>query len=91
MQFHWDREGQADDKTSCWLRVSSAWAGAHYGGIAIPRIGMEVLVSFLEGDPDQPTPTAKSKPAPTTTSPSASTSTSKSAPVSSSKPARKST
>ncbi|MEO4017904.1 type VI secretion system tip protein TssI/VgrG, partial [Pseudomonas rossensis] len=54
VQFHWDREGQADDKTSCWLRVSSAWAGAHYGGIAIPRIGMEVLVSFLEGDPDQP-------------------------------------
>ena len=54
VQFHWDREGQADDKTSCWLRVSSAWAGAHYGGIAIPRIGMEVLVTFLEGDPDQP-------------------------------------
>ncbi|MEE4089402.1 type VI secretion system tip protein TssI/VgrG, partial [Pseudomonas viridiflava] len=54
VQFHWDREGQADDKTSCWLRVSSAWAGAMYGGIAIPRIGMEVLVTFLEGDPDQP-------------------------------------
>ncbi|NUU38761.1 type VI secretion system tip protein TssI/VgrG [Pseudomonas sp. C2B4] len=54
VQFHWDREGQADDKTSCWLRVSSAWAGARYGGIAIPRVGMEVLVSFLEGDPDQP-------------------------------------
>ena len=54
VQFHWDREGQADDKTSCWLRVSSAWAGAQYGGIAIPRIGMEVLVTFLEGDPDQP-------------------------------------
>ncbi|MGY4664784.1 type VI secretion system tip protein VgrG [Pseudomonas chlororaphis] len=54
VQFHWDREGQSDDKTSCWLRVSSAWAGAQYGGIAIPRIGMEVLVTFLEGDPDQP-------------------------------------
>ncbi|WP_192553247.1 type VI secretion system tip protein TssI/VgrG [Pseudomonas sp. IzPS59] len=54
VQFHWDRDGQADDKTSCWLRVSSAWAGAQYGGIAIPRIGMEVLVTFLEGDPDQP-------------------------------------
>lgn len=54
VQFHWDREGQSDDKTSCWLRVSSAWAGAHYGGIAIPRVGMEVLVTFLEGDPDQP-------------------------------------
>jgi type VI secretion system secreted protein VgrG len=54
VQFHWDRQGQSDDKTSCWLRVSSAWAGAHYGGIAIPRIGMEVVVTFLEGDPDQP-------------------------------------
>lgn len=54
VQFHWDREGQGDDKTSCWLRVSSSWAGGRYGGIAIPRVGMEVLVSFLEGDPDQP-------------------------------------
>ena len=54
VQFHWDRHGQADDKTSCWLRVSSSWAGDRYGGIAIPRIGMEVLVTFLEGDPDQP-------------------------------------
>ena len=54
VQFHWDREGQANDKTSCWLRVSSSWAGDGYGAIAIPRIGMEVLVTFLEGDPDQP-------------------------------------
>ncbi|UQY33748.1 type VI secretion system tip protein VgrG [Pseudomonas fulva] len=54
VQFHWDREGQADDKTSCWMRVSSGWAGDRYGGIAIPRIGMEVLITFLEGDPDQP-------------------------------------
>ncbi|EIK55064.1 Rhs element Vgr protein [Stutzerimonas stutzeri TS44] len=54
VQFHWDREGQSDDKTSCWLRVSSSWAGDRYGGIAIPRVGMEVLVTFLEGDPDQP-------------------------------------
>ncbi len=54
VQFHWDREGQADDKASCWLRVSSSWAGDRYGGIAIPRVGMEVLVTFLEGDPDQP-------------------------------------
>ncbi len=54
IQFHWDREAQADDKTSCWLRVSSSWAGDRYGGIAIPRVGMEVLVTFLEGDPDQP-------------------------------------
>jgi type VI secretion system secreted protein VgrG len=51
---HWDRDGQADGKTSCWLRVASNWAGNRYGGIAIPRVGMEVLVSFLEGDPDQP-------------------------------------
>jgi type VI secretion system secreted protein VgrG len=54
VQFFWDRQGQADDKTSCWLRVSSSWAGDRYGAIAIPRIGMEVLVTFLEGDPDQP-------------------------------------
>ncbi len=54
VQFHWDREGAHDDKASCWLRVSSSWAGDRYGGIAIPRVGMEVLVTFLEGDPDQP-------------------------------------
>jgi type VI secretion system secreted protein VgrG len=54
VQFHWDREGQANDTTSCWLRVASSWAGDGYGAIAIPRIGMEVLVTFLEGDPDQP-------------------------------------
>ena len=54
VQFHWDREGQADDKTSCWLRVASSWAGDRYGGVAIPRVGMEVLITFLEGDPDQP-------------------------------------
>ncbi|EXF44054.1 Rhs element Vgr protein [Pseudomonas sp. BAY1663] len=54
VQFHWDREGARDDKSSCWLRVSSSWAGDRYGGVAIPRVGMEVLVTFLEGDPDQP-------------------------------------
>jgi len=54
VQFFWDREGKADEHTSCWLRVSSSWAGDRYGAIAIPRIGMEVLVTFLEGDPDQP-------------------------------------
>ncbi|WP_324728854.1 type VI secretion system tip protein TssI/VgrG, partial [Pseudomonas chlororaphis] len=54
VQFHWDRDGLADDNTSCWVRVASGWAGKAYGGIAIPRIGMEVLVTFLEGDPDQP-------------------------------------
>ncbi|MGV8468938.1 type VI secretion system tip protein TssI/VgrG, partial [Pseudomonas aeruginosa] len=45
---------QGDDKSSCWLRVASGWAGNGYGGIVIPRVGMEVLVDFLEGDPDQP-------------------------------------
>ncbi|MBU3058540.1 type VI secretion system tip protein TssI/VgrG, partial [Pseudomonas indica] len=54
VQFHWDRHGQTDEHTSCWLRVSSSWAGDRYGGVAIPRIGMEVLVTFLEADPDQP-------------------------------------
>ncbi|MGE8358639.1 type VI secretion system tip protein TssI/VgrG [Pseudomonas sp.] len=54
VQFFWDREGQANEKTSCWMRVSSSWAGDRYGAITIPRIGMEVLVTFLEGDPDQP-------------------------------------
>ncbi|MBA4244997.1 MAG: type VI secretion system tip protein VgrG [Pseudomonas sp.] len=54
VQFHWDRDGLGNDTTSCWLRVASNWAGKAYGGIAIPRVGMEVLVTFLEGDPDQP-------------------------------------
>ncbi|MFI8734904.1 type VI secretion system tip protein VgrG [Ectopseudomonas toyotomiensis] len=54
VQFHWDREGLGNDTTSCWLRVASNWAGKAYGGIAIPRVGMEVLVTFLEGDPDEP-------------------------------------
>ncbi|MDT3721184.1 type VI secretion system tip protein VgrG [Pseudomonas oryzihabitans] len=54
VQFHWDRAGQADERTSCWLRVASGWAGNGYGALAMPRVGMEVLVGFLEGDPDQP-------------------------------------
>ncbi|PYD90366.1 type VI secretion system tip protein VgrG, partial [Pseudomonas syringae pv. pisi] len=54
VQFHWDRDGQANDNSSCWLRVATGWAGNAYGGIATPRVGMEVLVTFLEGDPDQP-------------------------------------
>ena len=54
VQFHWDRAGQADDKSSGWLRVASRWAGNRYGALAIPRVGMEVLVDFLDGDPDQP-------------------------------------
>ncbi|MBK5291556.1 MAG: type VI secretion system tip protein VgrG [Acidobacteriia bacterium] len=54
VQFHWDREGSMDDKSSCWIRVSQAWAGKNWGWMTIPRIGQEVIVDFLEGDPDQP-------------------------------------
>lgn len=54
VQFHWDRDGQYDDKSSCWIRVSQAWAGGAFGMIVLPRVGQEVLVGFLEGDPDQP-------------------------------------
>lgn len=54
VQFPWDRYGANDDKSSCWIRVSQAWAGQGYGGINIPRIGQEVIVDFLEGDPDRP-------------------------------------
>lgn len=54
IQFHWDRQGQYDDKSSCWVRVAQVWAGNGYGTLFIPRIGMEVVVDFLEGDPDQP-------------------------------------
>uniref|UniRef100_UPI000AA4435F type VI secretion system tip protein TssI/VgrG n=1 Tax=Pseudovibrio sp. POLY-S9 TaxID=1576596 RepID=UPI000AA4435F len=52
--FPWDRHGAKNDTSSCWIRVSSNWAGASWGHIAIPRIGHEVIVDFLEGDPDQP-------------------------------------
>lgn len=54
VQFHWDRQGAYDEHTSCWVRVASNWAHNGYGSIVIPRIGMEVMVNFLEGDPDQP-------------------------------------
>ncbi|MEO7327834.1 MAG: type VI secretion system tip protein TssI/VgrG [Minicystis sp.] len=54
VQFHWDREGQRDDQSSCWMRVSQGWAGSSYGMITLPRVGHEVLVAFLEGDPDHP-------------------------------------
>ncbi|UQA57877.1 type VI secretion system Vgr family protein [Polyangium aurulentum] len=54
VQFHWDREGQFDDGSSCWIRVSQGWAGSGYGMLALPRIGQEVLVGFFGGDPDQP-------------------------------------
>ena len=54
VQFHWDRYGKKDDKSSCWVRVSHPWAGKNFGGMHVPRIGQEVVVGFLEGDPDQP-------------------------------------
>ena len=54
VQFHWDRVGQSDENSSCWIRVGQMWAGKTWGGIQIPRIGHEVIVEFLEGDPDRP-------------------------------------
>jgi len=54
VQFHWDREGQYNENSSLWVRVSQAWAGKGWGGMIIPRVGQEVIVGFLEGDPDQP-------------------------------------
>lgn len=54
VHFHWDREGKKDDTSSCWIRVSQPWGGVSYGGMFLPRIGQEVLVQFLEGDPDRP-------------------------------------
>ncbi|MBF9003331.1 type VI secretion system Vgr family protein [Vibrio nitrifigilis] len=54
IHFPWDRYSNADDQSSCWVRVSHGWAGSQYGMVAIPRIGHEVIVSFLNGDPDQP-------------------------------------
>jgi type VI secretion system secreted protein VgrG len=54
VQFPWDREAKADANASCWIRVSQGWAGRGYGMMHIPRVGQEVLVTFLDGDPDQP-------------------------------------
>ena len=54
VQFPWDREGESDEKSSCWIRAAQGWAGKGWGAWLIPRIGMEVVVSFLDGDPDRP-------------------------------------
>ncbi len=59
LQFHWDRYGTSDENSSCWVRVSQLWAGKTWGGIHIPRIGQEVIVEFLEGDPDRPIVTGR--------------------------------
>jgi len=53
-QFHWDQKGKKDENSSCWIRVDQGWAGKQWGGIFLPRVGQEVVVSFEEGDPDRP-------------------------------------
>ncbi|MBB5018566.1 type VI secretion system secreted protein VgrG [Chitinivorax tropicus] len=54
VQFHWDRHGRHNERSSCWIRVSQPWAGQGWGTVAIPRIAQEVIIDFLEGDPDRP-------------------------------------
>jgi type VI secretion system secreted protein VgrG len=54
VQFDWDRLGERDQKSSCWIRVSQVWAGKQWGAIHIPRVGQEVIVEFMDGDPDRP-------------------------------------
>jgi type VI secretion system secreted protein VgrG len=59
VQFHWDREGKLNENSSCWIRVAQLWAGKKWGGMYIPRVGQEVIVEFLEGDPDRPIVTGR--------------------------------
>ena len=54
VHFHWDRESRMDDSSSCWIHVSQPWSGTGYGGTNLPRVGQEVIVDFLGGDPDRP-------------------------------------
>jgi type VI secretion system secreted protein VgrG len=54
VHFHWDRESQMDDNSSCWIHVSQPWGGTGFGGSNLPRVGQEVIVDFLGGDPDRP-------------------------------------
>ncbi|MEJ5057280.1 MULTISPECIES: type VI secretion system tip protein TssI/VgrG [unclassified Pseudomonas] len=54
VEFHWDRAERNNEHSSCWLRVSTGWAGRDYGAVTVPRVGMEVIVSYLEGNPDNP-------------------------------------
>ncbi|MCU1760282.1 type VI secretion system tip protein VgrG, partial [Pseudomonas sp. 14P_8.1_Bac3] len=54
VEFHWDRTERNSEHSSCWLRVASRWAGEGFGAVILPRVGMEVVVTFEEGDPDQP-------------------------------------
>ncbi len=67
VQFPWDRYGNNDEHSSCWMRVSQNWAGAAWGHMAIPRIGHEVIVSYVDGDCDQPIITGRTYPAPNPT------------------------
>ena len=59
VQFHWDRRDAYDDSASCWVRVSQAWAGNGWGAMFLPRVGHEVLIDFIEGDPDRPMVTGR--------------------------------
>ncbi|WEF30315.1 type VI secretion system tip protein TssI/VgrG [Klebsiella aerogenes] len=59
VKFHWDRNAKGDDSSSCWVRVSSAWAGQGFGGVQIPRVGDEVVIDFINGDPDRPIVTGR--------------------------------
>ena len=59
VQFHWDRKGGFDEKTTCWVRVADTWAGNNFGFIQVPRIGQEVMVEYMEGDPDRPVITGR--------------------------------
>lgn len=59
VQFHWDRYGRLNENSSCWIRVAQIWAGKQWGGVFTPRIGQEVMIEFLEGDPDQPIATGR--------------------------------
>ncbi|MET3139960.1 type VI secretion system secreted protein VgrG [Undibacterium sp. GrIS 1.2] len=68
VQFHWDREGSYNEKSSAWVRVATAWSGSNFGMTSIPRVGTEVIVQFLDGNPDRPlitgmVPNAANKPA----------------------------
>jgi type VI secretion system secreted protein VgrG len=59
VQFHWDREGRRDASSSCWIPTSQVWSGPGFGGVMLPRVGQEVLVEFLNGDPDRPVVTGR--------------------------------
>ncbi|MGA9700877.1 type VI secretion system tip protein TssI/VgrG, partial [Pseudomonas sp.] len=59
VQFPWDRSDKNNDQSSCWIRVAQGWAGATWGAMAVPRVNQELIISFLDGDPDQPIATGR--------------------------------